>query len=178
MSAVANEDTTLVMTRMFDAPPENVFDAWTDHDEFKAWIGPEGVSCDVPTFEPRVGGRYEIAMRMSTGEVIPTAGIFKEMDRPHRLVFTWGWRDLQSLVTLAFRAVGEKTEMTLRQEGLGTGENHDTHGQAAGTAPSTNWRATWQAAPQPCFGARLTATSGGARTKGSCPKFHVADRRL
>ena len=130
MSAVATEDTTLVMTRAFEAAPERVFDAWLSHDDFNAWIGPEGMSCEVPVFEPRVGGRYEVMMRMSSGQVVPVAGEFREIARPTKLVFTWGWANdpaRQSLITLTFRAAGDKTEMTLRQEGLASVENREAH---------------------------------------------------
>jgi uncharacterized protein YndB with AHSA1/START domain len=56
--SVAAEDTTLEITRIFDAPPARVFNAWLNREEWQAWIGPEGINCDVPLLEPRVGGRY------------------------------------------------------------------------------------------------------------------------
>jgi uncharacterized protein YndB with AHSA1/START domain len=85
------EDTTLEITRVFDAPPARVFDAWLNREEWQAWIGPEGVNCEVPLLEPRVGGRYRIAMHLSDGRVIPVAGVFKIIDAPRTLAFTWGW---------------------------------------------------------------------------------------
>ena len=129
MSAVADE-TTLVLTRTFDAAPAAVFDAWIGREEWAAWIGPEGIECEVPELDACVGGRYRISMRMSTGEVIPVAGVFKVIDRPHRLVFTWGWDgdpSRESLITLTFRGVGTKTEFMLVQEGLGSMANRDGH---------------------------------------------------
>ena len=79
-------------------------------EEWQAWIGPEGVNCEVPLLEPRVGGRYRIAMRLSDGREIPVAGVFKTIDPPKTLAFTWGWEgdaSRQNSVTLTLRAIGE-----------------------------------------------------------------------
>jgi uncharacterized protein YndB with AHSA1/START domain len=54
----------LEITRIFDAPPARVFEAWLDRDEWASWIGPEGVRCDLPLFEPRVDGRYRLTMHL------------------------------------------------------------------------------------------------------------------
>jgi uncharacterized protein YndB with AHSA1/START domain len=53
-------DTVLEITRVFDAPPARVFAAWLDLEQFQAWIGPEGVDCEVQLLEPQVGGRYRL----------------------------------------------------------------------------------------------------------------------
>jgi uncharacterized protein YndB with AHSA1/START domain len=67
---------------------------------------------------------------MSSGDTIPVAGVFKVIDRPHTLAFTWGWDgdpSRESLVTLTFARKGNQTELTLRQEGLGSVENRVAH---------------------------------------------------
>ena len=106
-------------------------------EQFAAWIGPEGMNCEVPVLEPRVGGRYEITMHLANGQVIPVSGVFKTIDRPRRLVFSWGWNGdpaRQSVVSLDFVARGARTELVLRQEGLGTVANRDDHGRGWGSA--------------------------------------------
>ena len=136
MNAVA-DDTTLEITRLFDAPPARVFDAWLHREEWQAWIGVEGMNCEVPVLEPHVGGQYRIIMRLSNGQVIPVAGVFKSIDPPHSLVFTWGWANdpaQQSLITLTFRDKAGKTELTLRQEGLGSIANRDDNGRGWNSA--------------------------------------------
>ena len=141
MSASANasaplDDTTLELRREFDASPAAVFDAWMTREAWGAWIGPEGMQCEVPTLEARVGGRYEITMRLGSGQVIPVSGVFKVIERPQRLVFSWGWNgdpSRQSLITLEFHARGTRTELVLRQEGLGTIANRDDHGKGWGS---------------------------------------------
>jgi uncharacterized protein YndB with AHSA1/START domain len=126
------DETTLVLTRHFNAPPARVFDAWMNHDEFQSWIGVEGVRCEVPEFDARVGGRYAIDLRLSTGEIAPVTGEFREIDAPRRIVFTWGWNGdpkRQSLITITFAPRDGGTDMTLKQQGLGSAENRDGHGR-------------------------------------------------
>lgn len=124
------DETVLQITRVFDAPPTRVFRAWLDREEWQAWMGPEDVWCDVPLLEPRVGGRYRVIMHLPNGETLPIGGVFQLIDEPRRLAFSWG-RDgdpeRQSLVTLTFRDLGGKTELTLRHEGLATVANRDAH---------------------------------------------------
>jgi uncharacterized protein YndB with AHSA1/START domain len=123
------EDKTLVLTRVFDAPPADVFDAWLSREEWQAWIGPEGVDCDVSLLEPHVGGRYRLEMRLASGR-LPVAGVFRVIDRPRTLSFTWGAPgdpSRQSLVTLTFVAVSGGTELTLRQEGLPSVASREDH---------------------------------------------------
>jgi uncharacterized protein YndB with AHSA1/START domain len=129
MNAAA-ADTTLEITRLFDASPERVFDAWLKREEWQAWIGPEGMHCDVTLLEPYIDGRYRITMRLSDGNVVPVAGLFKTIDAPRILVFTWGREgdpSRTSLITLTLREIAGKTELTLRQEGLRTASNRDDH---------------------------------------------------
>ena len=91
MSATTTINPVLEIRRLFDAPPHIVFDAWLEREQWQAWIGPEGCQCEVPLLEPKVGGRYRIQMRLSDGREIPVEGVFKIIDRPNALAFTWGW---------------------------------------------------------------------------------------
>jgi uncharacterized protein YndB with AHSA1/START domain len=122
----------LEIKRTFDAPPARVYDAWLIREEWQAWIGPEGVQCEVPLLEPHAGGKYRILMHMSDGRTMPVAGEFKVLERPHKFVFTWGWEGdptRNSLVTILLQEADGKTEMTLRHEGLPTAEDRDGHGK-------------------------------------------------
>lgn len=124
------EDNKLVITRIFEELPARVFDAWLTREEWQSWIGPEGVDCDVSLLEPRVGGRYRLEMRMTGGGRIVVTGIFKVIDRPRTLSFTWGAEgdpSRQTFITLTFTELEGKTELTLRQEGLGTASNRYEH---------------------------------------------------
>ena len=122
----------LTVTRLFDAPADRVFDAWLVKEQWGAWIGPEGGYCDIEQFEPRVGGRYRLAMHIPRRDVIPVEGVFKIIDRPHRFAFTWGWAlsgNPDTLVTVSLKSVGAKTELTLVHEGLPTPADREGHGK-------------------------------------------------
>jgi uncharacterized protein YndB with AHSA1/START domain len=125
-------DDALVIHRVFDAPPSAVFDAWTTAGEWQSWIGPEGVDCNVERLEARVGGDFRLVMRIAPGRSATVVGEFRVVERPSRLVFTWGLEgdaDKVSLITLTFGESAGKTEFVLRQEGLGSIENRDAHGR-------------------------------------------------
>jgi uncharacterized protein YndB with AHSA1/START domain len=126
----------LQVRRVFDASPEELFDAWFEREQWQAWIGLEGCQCDVPLLEPKVGGRYRILMHLSDGREIPVEGVFQTVDRPLALVFTWGWAlsDGSTLVRLAFKAVEGGTELTLIHEGLPTAEAREGHGKGWNSA--------------------------------------------
>ena len=61
---VQTADQQVVITRVFDAPRELVFRAWTDPDQVAKWFGPQGMEVprDAVVIEPRVGGRFELRM--------------------------------------------------------------------------------------------------------------------
>ena len=119
---------TLVITRIFDASPARVFEAWLVQEEFSSWIGPEGIHCDVPLFEPRVGGRYRLTMHLPDGRALPIAGVFTAIEPNRRFSFTWGGEgdSRQTLVSVELRDLNGRTELILRHEGLPSGE-HDGH---------------------------------------------------
>src|SRR5258708_34544982 len=80
----------LEIRRVFDAPPARVFEAWLDRDEWASWIGPEGVRCALPLFEPRVDGRYRLPMHLPDGNVLPVAAGFTATGENQSFRFTSG----------------------------------------------------------------------------------------
>jgi uncharacterized protein YndB with AHSA1/START domain len=136
--SIGIDETVLVITRIFDAPRDRVFDAWMERAEWEAWIGPEGVKCTLPVMEPKVDGRYRLIMKMSTGQQMNIIGAYKTIERPSKIVFTWGPEDkpeTTSTVTLTFRdSENGKTELTLRHDGLQTADNRDAHGKGWNSA--------------------------------------------
>jgi uncharacterized protein YndB with AHSA1/START domain len=126
----------LEITRIFDAPPERVFAAWLDRDEWASWIGPEGVHCDIPMFEPRVDGRYRLMMHLPDGKVLPVAGVFTAIEPNKRFAFTWSMEGdpRQTLVSVELRDLNGRTELKLRHEGLPTAADRDGHGKGWNSA--------------------------------------------
>src|SRR5258707_10838069 len=126
---------SLALTRTFDASPEAVFKAWTDPAQIGRWIGPRSVTANVEKLEARKGGAYRIKMLRDTGQTPIVEGVYREFDPGKRLSFTWAWLDEagkpghETLVTLEFRGVGEKTQMTMRHERFATAETPHSHNQ-------------------------------------------------
>lgn len=85
----ASTDRELVLTRTFRAPPERVFDAWTDPEQLAKWWAPPGFTTPVCEIDPRPGGVFRTVMRDGDGkEYDEGAGVFLEVVRPERIVFT------------------------------------------------------------------------------------------
>ena len=80
------------ITRVFDAPRELVWRAWTDPDEAPYWLHPRGIITprEQVDFDVRPGGRYRYTMVAADGTEYPTVGTYREVSPPERLVFTWG----------------------------------------------------------------------------------------
>ena len=122
----------LTISRTFAATRERVFKAFTDPDVLKEWFGPEGFSVPSATVDFRVGGKYRITMRSPEATDHTVVGIYREIDEPNRLVFTWSWEtgdmpDADTLVTLDFADDGSGTAMTLTHEGFPSEELRDRH---------------------------------------------------
>src|SRR5262249_51243119 len=81
---------SLTLTREYAAPPESVWRAWTDAKALKQWWGPTpGEKVSVAEVDVRVGGRYRICFGGADGNEHECAGVYKEVTKPKKLVFTW-----------------------------------------------------------------------------------------
>ena len=78
----------LVITRVFDAPRELVFKVWTDPKHLAQWWGPRCFTNPVCEVDLRVGGAWRIIMRAPDGAEYPGGGIYREIVRNEKLVFT------------------------------------------------------------------------------------------
>ena len=80
---------------MFNAPRDRLFRAWTDPEELKAWWGPRHFTTPVARMELRPGGPYFNCMRSPDGRTFCSAGVFREVKAPERLVYTDSFADEQ-----------------------------------------------------------------------------------
>ena len=80
--------TETTIERVFDAPRELVFKAWTDPAHVARWWGPKGFANPVCEVDARPGGTFLIHMTAPDGAVYPTKGTFHEVVPPERLVVT------------------------------------------------------------------------------------------
>jgi len=116
--------TTLQMSRRFDASPERVFDAWVDPVVAAKWLftSPNSESHSTE-LDVRVGGGWTIIDRRD-GVDYRAIGEYQEIDRPRRLVFTFGmpqFSDGFNRVTIKVAPDGEGALLTLTQEELPPG---------------------------------------------------------
>jgi uncharacterized protein YndB with AHSA1/START domain len=120
---------SLELTRTFDAPPARVFACFTSKEEMGAWMGPYDIRGEVLELEPRVGGRYRIAMHKPDGTEQFVGGVFQAIEEPSRIAFSWKWEDgeADTLIIVELRAVGGGTEMKFRQEGFNEEVYRDRH---------------------------------------------------
>jgi uncharacterized protein YndB with AHSA1/START domain len=113
---------TLQITRVIAADPETVFDAWTQPEHIKQWSAPEGMDVPISEVDLTVGGRFHLQMRNAEGGAHTARGVYSEIDRPSRLVYSWAWDEHpehgESLITVEFRAVEGGTEVTMVHCGL------------------------------------------------------------
>lgn len=78
----------LVLTRIINAPREKVFQAWTDPELLKQWFAPKPWTTPVAQLDVRPGGASLIVMRGPDGNEFPNRGIYLEVIKNERLVFT------------------------------------------------------------------------------------------
>jgi len=115
-----DKEREVVITRVFDAPRELVFKAWTDPKIMKEWYGPKMFTNSVCELDVRVGGAWRIVMRGPDGVEYPGRGVYREIVKPERLVFTSEATDkdgkviLAGLATATFFEEDGKTKLTLR----------------------------------------------------------------
>jgi uncharacterized protein YndB with AHSA1/START domain len=112
-------DTEIVMTRLFDATPELVFDALTKREYVAKWLlGPDGWSMPVCEIDLRVGGEFRYVWRSDeNGTEFGVNGAFREIEAPGRIVhtelFNDDWTNGESVVTDTIAEENGKTRLTM-----------------------------------------------------------------
>ena len=120
---------TLVTTRVFDAPRQRVYKAWTDPKQLALWFPPEGFTAPRCELDVRVGGAMRIDMKGPEGEpfngqIYPGKGVYREVIPNERLVFTMvpeidGKKMPSVLMTVEFEDQAGKTKLTILRPLLG-----------------------------------------------------------
>lgn len=86
----------VVIERTFDAPPDLIWQMWTEPEHFKAWYGPGGATVPVAEMDVRVGGARRVCMEVNTPNGLRRmwfAGEYREVVRNQRLVYTESMSD-------------------------------------------------------------------------------------
>jgi len=142
----------LVIERIFDAPRELVWKAWTEPEHFMRWWGPKSFTTPHCEIDLRVGGKYLNCMRGPAGTDFDkdfwSTGVYEEIVPMQRIVATDSFADalgnvvpashygmpgdlpLEFRVTVTFEDDDGRTKLTLTHEGLPAGEQSE--GASAG----------------------------------------------
>lgn len=113
-------DREIVVSRVFDAPRDLVFQVWSSHEHLAQWYGPNGftITTHEMTFEP--GGVWRFIMHGPDGRDYPNRVVFKEIVEPERLVYAHdddeeGVEAISFNTTVTFDEAGAgKTKLTMR----------------------------------------------------------------
>lgn len=126
MKAAAGE---FVISRVFTAPRELVWVAWTDTEHMKRWWGPKGVTISHAKLDLRPGGIFHYCMHPANGPAMWGKWVIREIAKPERLVFVNSFSDeaggltrhpgsaqwpLETLSTITFAELGYQTLVTIR----------------------------------------------------------------
>jgi uncharacterized protein YndB with AHSA1/START domain len=123
---------SVTVQREIAAPAEELFDAWLDADNLGSWLRPGGIRETRAETDPREGGGFRIVMvdDESSSSLLHT-GTYQQIDRPHRLVFTWSspaTRFRDSIVTVTFQpSSSDSTLVEIHQVGLPDEEAQASH---------------------------------------------------
>jgi uncharacterized protein YndB with AHSA1/START domain len=126
------DDQAVVISRLLDAKPEDVFNEWTHPECMKLWWGPKGFTTPVLDIDPHKGGIFHNCMRSPDGHDYCSTGIYKEIVPSQRIVCTDYFVDekgnkvpatyygmssnwpTETLVTVTFTEDNGKTKLTLK----------------------------------------------------------------
>jgi uncharacterized protein YndB with AHSA1/START domain len=92
-------DMPFVISRVFDAPREAVWQAWTEPERLKQWWGPKGSKVHTCKVDLRPGGVFLYGMRMPDGGDVWGRFVYREIVPPKKLVFIVSFSDPQSGIT-------------------------------------------------------------------------------
>lgn len=111
-----NASNEIRIVRMYDAPVETVWDAWTDPKQVAQWWGPRGFTLTTHAKDLRAGGHWDYTMHGPDGTDYPNVTKYLEVEKHKKLVYDHGGsRDRPALfrVTVLFSAVDAKTRMDM-----------------------------------------------------------------
>ncbi len=130
----------ILITRVFNAPRERLWRAWTEPELIMKWWGPRSFTSPVVKMDLRAGGKYLNCMRSPDGKDYWSAGTYKEIIKAERLILSDSFSDsegkivpasyygmsgdwlLELQVTVTFEEDAGRTRLTLRHEGMPEGQ--------------------------------------------------------
>lgn len=111
---------SLTLKRQLKAPPERVFEAWTQPEQMIRWWGvTPNQQKPIAETDLRVGGRFRVQFWGQGGEQHSVGGLYREIVPNRKLVFTWTWQstpERESLVTIDIAPANDGSLLTLMHE--------------------------------------------------------------
>ncbi len=129
-SRVGSNKPELVITRVFDAPRNLVFQAWVDPTHLRQWCAPHGYELSHCEGEARPGAAWRCCMRRSSdGKELWLGGVYRKVVENELIEQTHVWDEDgdETIVTVRFEDEGRKTRMTMRQTRFASVAQRDGH---------------------------------------------------
>ncbi len=123
----------LVIRRILNAPPQRVYEAWTNPQLAQQFLCPGDTRIAEISLDVRAGGAYRIVMQKPDGELLPVRGVYQEVLPGKRLSMTWRWEEdepedeYDTLLSIDFAPHGNGTELTLTHERFAREESRNNH---------------------------------------------------
>ena len=126
---------SLTLKRRLKAPPEKVYEAWTNPAQMMRWWGGNNEATRTAETDLRVGGRFHVGFKGDTGEQHDVSGTYKEVVPNRKLVFSWAWRttpERESQVTIDIKPDTDGSILTLTHEQFSSEKARDDHNRGWG----------------------------------------------
>jgi uncharacterized protein YndB with AHSA1/START domain len=125
-------DDELLIVRAFDAPVGLVFRMWEDASHRTHWWAPKGCRCTHFSHEFSVGGAWRACFLSETGGENWQSGVYREIDRDRRIVFSFVWDGgpsaaIETSVTITFAEAHGQTIQTFHQTPFANPERRNSH---------------------------------------------------
>ena len=122
----------IVMRRVLKASPERVFEALLEPDLIRRWMCPEVLTVASIENDPVVGGNFRLVMLEADGRTYPAGGIYREIDPPHRLAFSWTWETgvmagIETEISIELTAQGGETLFVMTHSNLPSEAEREGH---------------------------------------------------
>jgi len=155
--AEGNSLQEFVISRVFDAPRDLVWKAFTEPQRLNEWWGPKGATVIKSKMDLRPGGSYHYAMRTSDGNTMWGKFVYREITPPSRMAFVNSFSDeaggvthhpmaptwpLEMLSVFSFEEEGGKTRFTVRWTPLNAGEEERATFAAGHASMQQGWGGT------------------------------------
>jgi uncharacterized protein YndB with AHSA1/START domain len=107
----------VIITRVFDAPRDLVFRAYTDRNLKPQWWGPKRLTTTIDKMDAKSGGQWRFVQRDAAGNEYAFHGVYHEVRSPERIINTFEFEGMPghvSLETCTLEEINGKTKMTGR----------------------------------------------------------------